>query len=245
MSSVPHGGSSGLLGLLNPFERVRRVYHAVRGVRNKFPPHVRDFIKDNESAIIVEMNVGRKPIIKAIETAINYLTNDQFENAKEHLHYDDLFHLWLFVTLDNGTSFRFEKNHVVTITENPSISDSAERIDVELNGRSISLGEFVSNAVSMVGADIYRYDPGDNNCQVFIHNLLLANELLTPEVDEFIMQNTEEIIGSLPKKTRGLFSTLIDLAGRADILLYGEGKGNVFKEHIKNRMALKHKVLRY
>ena len=39
--------------------------------------------------------------------------------------------------------------------------------------------------------NFYRYSAYNNNCQTFISNILKANNLLTYELNNFIVQNTQ------------------------------------------------------
>ena len=65
--------------------------------------------------------------------------------------------------------------------------------------------------------NFYRYSAYDNNCQTFISNILKANNLLTYELNNFIVQNTQQLFNNL-SNLRKITNTLTDIAGRFDVI---------------------------
>ena len=49
-----------------------------------------------------------------------------------------------------------------------------------------------------MGARFYPYNAIDNNCQVFVTNILRANRLLVPITNQFINQDVKQIFNTSP-----------------------------------------------
>ena len=81
----------------------------IGGLRKDFPPVVRNIIKQYGNQIIVEASVCRSPVQKAITTAINILTKNKLNENKNKLSYDNLYHLYILVKLENGVTLRIQK----------------------------------------------------------------------------------------------------------------------------------------
>ena len=71
----------------------------------------------------------------------------------------------------------------------------------------------------------YRYSAYNNNCQTFISNILKANNLLTHELNNFIIQDTQQLFNNLTN-LRKITNTLTDIGGRFNIIKQGGNKDN-------------------
>ena len=71
--------------------------------------------------------------------------------------------------------------------------------------------------------NFYKYSAYNNNCQTFISNILKANNLLTYELNNFIVQNTQQLFNNL-SNLRKITNTLTDIGGRFDFIRQGEIK---------------------
>ena len=45
----------------------------------------------------------------------------------------------------------------------------------------------------------YTYSSFTNNCQDWVYSLLKSNNLLTPEIEKFVKQDTGELLKALPE----------------------------------------------
>lgn len=200
---------------------VSNIPTALKGPRKNYPPFFRKFKKKYGDIKIKSITVCKKPIEKTFDSIINLVSLGQFQKNKDKLNYDDMFHLYLLLELENGKLVRLEKNQVMNIgfTKKPSKSTACENVDIE--GRDISINSLLDIAQKNIGDNFYLYDGEDNNCQIFVNNVLKYSDILTPRLNKFIMQDTKKIIGQLPSLSKKIIKGTTNLAGLFDVLLHG------------------------
>lgn len=199
---------------------INRFITALKGPRIGPSPSMRLFYEKYGSYTIINMNVCRAPIKKYIEQAAEIITLGQYNKKKRELHYDKLFHLYLLLTLqnnDNSLNVRFEKNEVVQITQVISLND-IDCLNISLN-KEITFNEFIYNTINEIGLNnFYLYDSVENNCQKFIIQLLITNQLGNKKIYDFIEQDVKNLV-VLPVQKIAHFVT--DIAARLDVIKYG------------------------
>lgn len=211
------------------FEPFRRIVNFFRGPRNSAPPIVRKFIKKYGDNMIIAMKVCRTPIFSVIDKILNLISLGQFHETKKKYYYDDLYHLFILATIKSKdgihSSIKLEKNHVLNIELSSDIGETCIPIDVPAN---LSVKDFINNGHNFQSngglgnhksKDFYLYDPIDNNCQSFITALIKGSHLDYPQLDEFILQNSTELLPGYAKK---IARFITDIPGRLDRLIYGE-----------------------
>lgn len=80
----------------------------------------------------------------------------------------------------------------------------------------------MQNTKDRMGSNFFPYSARNNNCQDFIFNLLLANRLDSPELIDFVKQDTIQVFRGLPQ-LRKLTNTITDIAGRINVIKEGAG----------------------
>ncbi len=214
-------------GFFNPFKYLYRGIQSLFGVREYGSPSVRKFFEENGNKVIKSMHVNRQPINKVVDKIVNYASFGKWSSNKKALHYDDMFHLYMIIILQDRKKYYIEKNHVVEIEP---YEGHYYGMAVPLNGRKITMNELFANTEKSRGASkMWNYNYADNNCQVFIKSLLDSNGLLTKPLEDFIMQDAIAVTASLPWVTRTFMSAVIELASRGDIILHGKA----LKLHMK------------
>lgn len=216
----------GVSGGIFPFDQIKetatRIYETIKGPRKHAPPNIRNLLKNDGDKEISKLWVCRSPINTVVDKVINFISVGLWSKYKREYSYDDLFHLYLICQLKNGKYVRLEKNHVVTVTYNPSV-DFGKCMSVEFNG-NLTMKNLVENPNKILGDSFWLYNASTNNCQVWIDNILKYNGLLTDKLHDFIMQKASKIIEKLPSYTQKIIDTVTDIAGRADILIKGKAK---------------------
>ncbi len=210
-------------GFFNPLSYIKegaeRIYHAIVG-RDDYPKKFREMLKKYGNIPIESITIYREPIKTFVDIALNLISLGQWNQQKKNYAYDDLFHLYMIITLENGLHVRIDKNHVLETSFPKTLNDDADHLDIAITP-GITINDLMNNARENVGNSIYHYNAATNNCQVFIDNVLKYSGLLTNEAHDFIMQNTEELIEELPSFTQKIINSVTDLASRGDILLHG------------------------
>lgn len=189
---------------------------------NKFPPKVRTLIEQNANAKITGIRVCRNPVQAGVSKFMNIISLGGIDKAKAEMGYDNLYHLFLLIGLDNGNSLKFEKNEVVSLKSAKGDPMPHSSMVVPVN-KSITFGELVNNVVSKVGAPLYLYNARSNNCQLFCINVLQSSGLLTSDMRTFIDQKADELMRGTPGYVDKIATVATDLGAKVDRLIQGEG----------------------
>lgn len=106
-----------------------------------------------------------------------------------------LYHLGMICTLADGKEITVEKNHVVNVVEGSTIKPSDEVIEVNLQGKHLTLNELLDKAIETVGRNqIFEYSAlQGKSCQNFIIDLMRSNGLLTKEIEDFTLQDLSQL----------------------------------------------------
>lgn len=196
------------------------------GIREDYPPDVREVLKKYGNGQVYSLTIYREPIKQYIDTVLNIISLGQWNQAKQRLNYDRMFHLSMVASLSmpngNKVQVMIEKNEVINITPNFSIGPTAEKIQVPVPC-CFTLNDMLLKAQQIQGPKFFKYDAFANNCQMFIMSILSANDLSTPEIAHFVSQNAEAIMKDLPEHVPAFANTLTNLAGFWNRLSKGEG----------------------
>ena len=189
------------------------------GTRYNYRPQDRELLAKVGNEPIIGLIVMRKPLANMLDTLMNFLSLGKFDEIKAQNKYTDFYHLFVIVLLQNGSMVRIEKNQTIELHAIQSLP--TEQAFAEITpSQHITLKQFLDNCEQLMGKKLYfTYDAKENNCQVYIYNLLKANGDITPEATEFIMQD----IAELPEFTQNFARAVTDLGHRADILVSGAG----------------------
>jgi len=199
------------------------IINKILPTRENFPPKVRKIIKDNGDKKIKALIVGRTPVNSTIQTLLNVVTLGQLKQKEKEMGYDNLYHLFMIVELDSGTNILVEKNSVVNMKKVSKSYGGNDKIVIPVN-KDITFGDMIDNAVKAVGKSIYLYDAVNNNCQVFINNLLKNSGLGVAEANKFILQDIEDVLSTSPKYTTIIAKLATDASAKVDRLVNGAGK---------------------
>lgn len=173
---------------------------------------------------ISKIYICREPIAKGVELFLDAVTLGKYSNTKKDLHYDTVFHLYLMIMLHNGMWMLFEKNEqpVLKPSDRNKVEDF-EHVNVFVEPNSITLEEFVNNAIHIMGNnEFFIYDGITSNCQKFVTDVLTANNLWNTKYDLFVNQNINESLKEV-KGLKGIMRKITDVGAIANRLM---GKGN-------------------
>lgn len=209
----------GLIDFLNSIPR--RVKGLIYGA-TEAPQSLKRLLEKHGNERIVYIRVCREPIQGTINSFLNFISLGKLEELKRNMNYDNIVHLFAYVKTDAGTGFKIEKNQIVKVSYDEP-AQNIESVLVPVFDRP-TLNTFFSKALQMTGPSLWVYDVLKSNCQKFIRDLLLANGLLTPKIEEFIQQDASAIVGALPTGFAGFARGLTDIAARFDIGILGRGR---------------------
>lgn len=118
---------------------------------------------------------------------------------------------------------RIQKNERVDINYNPAPKKYEEGRVVSLGRRKLTMAEFIDNAEEFAtknNLNLYEYDSARANCQHFVKWNLQANGLWNAKLEQFVMQDVENVLPGFIKK---MFKGLTNFAARLNILFKGRG----------------------
>lgn len=171
------------------------------------PRPIKRLLRDRFDKRITNVEVCRTPINRGLKKALNLLSGGQIKRVSNRLAYDDIYHLYLVLTLDNGERYSIEKNQVVKVQKNPP-----KRRHTECRSKALkdppTLIDFIRRGERKDGLNHYRYSAFKYNCQRFLKTLL--NGIGVHDFDEFILQDADQLLRG---KSRAVAQALTDIAG--------------------------------
>jgi len=190
--------------------------------RNDYPPKVRDILSKYGNEIITGITIGRAPVPSLLTGALNAVSLGQFGKNLENSPYDTLFHLYILVKLQNGTTLLVEKNEVINMSVNPKSIKGSELKAVSPIPSNLSVNQMLEKAKSVQGGKYFKYSARDNNCQDFILAILTGNNIGNSEDKTFVKQDTKQLFNELPA-LRKISNTITDIGAKVNEITTGKG----------------------
>ena len=145
---------------------------------------------------IKRIQIYRTPINSMIEKALKLISFGTFSSGE----YDKLFHLAMILTLENNKNIIVEKNSVINLAGDYKTTDKTEVLDIPFN-KTITLKGMFDKTLNRIGnKKMFLYDAFNRgeatNCQGFIKEMLISENLYSPDVDKFVFQDLTNIMKS-------------------------------------------------
>ena len=190
---------------------------------NRLPPSAQKVFDRYKDSPITSIQVRRDPLSSMITKVGNWISNGKFGEKMKELGYDDVFHLYMIVSVGKQ-KILVEKNQRINIATKSSLPLNSDVIDIPLKGKFLTLNSMFDKALKGLGDhDFFQYSVSNNNCQKFVRSLLLYSGLLFAEADKFIMQDAKKLVESLPSLADKFAQAVTDLAGKAQQVVEGGG----------------------
>jgi hypothetical protein len=184
------------------------------------PPKVRKLLEKIGNEEVQTIKLVRTPLSSITRTLLNIASFGQLDKVMRQIGVDKFFHLSMLI---NG-KFVYEKNEVINLTEDPNIVKSnSETLDVPVD-RVISINDLVKNTQLQMSDSYGPYDAKNNNCSIFISNVLKANWLSNQNAQDFLSQKTEQLFDSFPSLTKNIVDFATTAGAVVDRTIQGEGK---------------------
>lgn len=219
-------------------EEVKKTVEAVVSGPSELSASVRDILAKHGDKTITKASVIRTPVSSVVKEALNVASLGEFKKKLKAQPYDDIFHLFMLLTLSDGTTVSLEKNSIITMRVNPDRKgDSREANPPE----GLTLNELMENTKKKMGKKFIPYSAKSANCQNFILNVLRANKMDTPELDTFVKQDTDALFEGDGGFLRKFSNTITDLGAKIATIQEGVGikKPNKWIEFVKSFAAEK------
>ena len=184
------------------------------GAKLSFSNKIKKILDKYGNQKIRSIYIGRRPINSLVEKAFNIISLGKWSKLRDQYYYDKLFHLFLIIQMDDDTVISFEKNSIVTMTEDDvrcSTKDT-ECVKLDYPTDSITLDDLVRKPLERIGKEKYFiYDPFKQNCQIFIRAVLETFGLYNKKVDDFVYQDITDIVKELPWYVKYVAKGVTDL----------------------------------
>jgi hypothetical protein len=190
---------------------------AIKGL-TQYPPRVQDFLNRYGNDTISNITLRRAPIKGVINTLLNWISFGKWNEARRKYGYDTFYHLSMVFNVANTTAV-LEKNQVINLSTGYNQQPDTEVMSIG-SPANLTVNQLMDNTRKQMGdAKFFTYDAFTNNCQVFLMNVLKANNMLTPQAQSFIVQPIEQLVKELPSFVKPVARTLTDIAAVGDIAL--------------------------
>lgn len=217
IDQVPEGGNLWDV-LRNATSAVAHKVFDLFGVGQKYTRGSRLTVEEFGAQPIKYIMLCKSPVQKFVSLALDAVSQGKFQEEMKKLNYEDMFHLYMLVFLENHKIIAVEKNQTINIqVADESYYDPKSSLEITLT-KPLTLGEMLNQTLGYMGTDAYfRYDGQNNNCQVYLRSILRANEISNPQAEAFIMQDTRQIFDNLPGYVRDTARTVTDLGALWDM----------------------------
>lgn len=181
----------------------------------KRPKPIKKWLKINGDKKITNLQVCRIPVTSALKNVINVASLGTLKKRIKNKPYDELYHLFLLITLDDGSTWRLEKNQRVMVSRiNRTRTD--QECEQRMRYNKKTLRQFFDDAEKKADKNFYQYDAFVNNCQKFLYDLLNANGIT--QYNDFIKQDTHDLA---PGYVKSISKGITNVSGLADLVLHG------------------------
>jgi hypothetical protein len=192
---------------------------ALQGPRKHPTYRLQKVLDHTKGKKVTSLHVGRKPVISAVQKALDAISFGRFSKAKKKLGYEDVFHHFILAGLDDGSFHKLERNHVIEHKHATNDDFAQDLLDIHVpQGKDLTLDGMIEKAGGD-NPDFWRYRADKNNCQYFTKDMVTKNGLAPhkPEGDAFLEpQDTTTLLGSIPQPLGWIPQAVTDLAGSAD-----------------------------
>lgn len=194
---------------------------AIINKRNNYPPKVRDILEKVGDKVIKSITIKRTPVSGLITGALDVFSLGKF-GKRFRKSFDELFHLFIFITLEDNTKVSLEKNEVINMDINPASRPKTETKLVN-NVHQITINDLLDKAEVYMGkTKFFNYDAVINNCQNFIESVFKSNNIGDQSDIDFIKQDTEQLFENLPYLKK-IAHTVTDIGEKVNVITTGVG----------------------
>jgi len=191
--------------------RVKGLAQAFKGIRMNFPPSARRILEKYGDVPFDQVKVCRKPLEEKLQQAI------RFSAKAGRIPYDKFFHLSIRFRLTSGPMqgqwLRIDKRESLhAVIDDEQTDTECMSVDYIGSGSGKTVNEVLAKTEKAVGSErFFRYRS----------DILEANDMDTPELKDFVLQDVSELFSEGAKWFADLGT---DLKNKLGLLVEGFGK---------------------
>jgi hypothetical protein len=241
-------------GVIN-FSDIKRigtnVYHGIKNIITTRDIPLRKRFSDSDQALLAKygtqpltgITVYRAPLAIYVKPLLNLITLGQYSKAEDEikkLGIDKVFHLYLVISLKDGTQIKAEKNETPSLTLwKGAFEPDTDLMEVKPFNFDITLNDLIENSIHDMGDDFWSYSAFDNNCIDFGRNLLGSNGMLSRAMDEFLKNPAQSLKKELTDTSIKIAQGATDLSRKARTFF---GLGIAFNTKAKYKYTTSKKI---
>lgn len=207
--------------IMNTVRTINRTGKLLISGSDEYPPNVKQILSQYGSQIIKSIKLERTPVDEVMTGALSLFSLGKF-GERFNKSFDELFHLFMEIEMQNGEYLLLEKNARINmqVKSSPINRPNSEIKNVEQVPQNLTIQQVMDNARQRMGNKFFQYDAVVNNCQDFLLNVLQANGIGNQSDYDFIKQNTEKLFKGLPILKK-VSHAVTEIGERADIAMQG------------------------
>ncbi len=180
----------------------------------EFTPTTKRFLDENGNKMVQTITLCKSPVQGFVGTALDLITAGRMSELMKQFGYDEMFHVYALLHMQNGETFFLEKNQTILagvatgeyLTPKESIESPAFE-PMELN-------DMIEKTRALMGPEnFFDYKGYSTNCQDFLLNFLKANGLDSQVTHDFLFQDAKAIFDNLPDFYKTIVKAATDIAG--------------------------------
>jgi hypothetical protein len=199
-------------------EDIKKTAEAVVYGPSELSKSVRDILAKYGDQTITAVKVIRTPVSSVVKEALNVVSLGEFKKKLAKQPYDDIFHLFVLMTLADGNTLSLEKNSIITMRVNPDRKGDSRDATPPAG---LTVSQLMDNTKRKMGKKFIPYSAKSANCQNFILNVLRANDMATPELETFVKQDTDVLFEGDGGFLRQFSNTITDLGAKVATIQEG------------------------
>jgi hypothetical protein len=190
---------------------IKALTNVAKDVGTQYPPQVRAILAQHGNHRITNIKLCKEVVSENTEFLLKALAGkNTWEEAKRKHGFDKFYHLFMIVTMEDGSQLHIEKNEVIRIS--PSPRPCPDALDLGAPTQTITVSEMLDRTKQRIGdRDFFTYDPLGNNCQNFVNQLLRTLGLWNQTSSSFVFQDIKGLREELPSYTKYLAKGLTDV----------------------------------
>ncbi len=203
-------------------------------------PRLKQLLNSYGSTKIKGIEIGRSPVSGLLTGALSFFSGGKFGQRQREREFDELFHLYIIFTLEDGKKMLVEKNERINMELNPKKRPKTQMEAVKGFPANMDLNGIMMKTKDYMGdKKFFGYSAKDNNCQDFIMGILNGNSIGDATDRQFVKQDTKELFRDLPY-LRKLSNTLTNVGARANVFMEG---GDIHKLYADEMNAIMNKKM--
>jgi hypothetical protein len=176
----------------------------------KYSNQAKRVLDNDASTLIKQISIKRAPVSGVLTGALDVFSGGKF-GKRMMKNFDELFHLFVEINLENGKRVIVEKNERINIEYAKRERPKTETKQIQNIPSNLSLKSMLDKTKASMGeTKFFEYNAVNNNCQDFIMAFLQSSNVGNQDDYNFVKQDTQYLFQNLPH-LKGLAKGVTDL----------------------------------